>query len=124
MSETKSPAGPDNPDEGRKPAATKHPAWERHLDAIGDELLRLTTVCGVNLQEPGVVERILKNDEKVCGKKNPIGFRKLRELLLATFGSVNKAIDRIGPDQTKQIVDAIKERLDRRRELGGTKKPK
>jgi uncharacterized protein (DUF2342 family) len=119
MSDAKPPAE-DDPEEFKKAGATKHPAWERHLDAIGDELLRLTTVCGVNLQDPGVVDRILKNDEKVCGKNNPIGFRKLRELLMATFGSVNKAIDRIGPEQTKEIVDAIKERLDRRRELGGT----
>ena len=38
----------------------------------------------------------------------------------ATFDSVNKAIDRIGKDETQKIVDAITERLDRRRELGGT----
>jgi hypothetical protein len=101
---------------------TKHPVWARHLDAIGDELLHLTIACDVNLRDPGVVERILKNDETVCGRKNPIGFRKLRDLLMATFSSVNKAIDRIGPDETKQIVDALLERLDRRREVGGTAK--
>jgi hypothetical protein len=96
------------------------PAWARHFDTIGDELLRLTTVCGVNLREPGVVERIVKNDETVCTKKNTIGFRKLRELVMATFSSLNKAADRIGPEETKVIVDAIMERLDRRRELGGS----
>ena len=61
------------------------PAWARHFDTIGDELLRLTTVCGVNLREPGVVERIVKNDETVCSKKNAIGFRKLRDLVMATL---------------------------------------
>ncbi len=77
------------------------PAWARHFDTIGDELLRLTTVCGVNLREPGVVERIVKNDETVCTKKNAIGFRKLRDLVMATFSSLNKAADRIGPEETK-----------------------
>ena len=96
------------------------PAWARHFDTIGDELLRLTTVCGVNLREPGVVERIVKNDETVCTKRNAIGFRKLRDLVMATFSSLNKAADRIGPDETRLIVEAIMERLDRRRELGGT----
>jgi hypothetical protein len=116
MSENKDPAA-----ETEQPAAApKHRAWSRHLDAIGDELLRLTTICDVQLREPGVIERVLKNDETVCGKKNPIGFRKLRELLVATFSSVNKATDRIGASETKLIVDAIKERLDRQRELGGT----
>ena len=99
---------------------TKHRIWTRHLDAIGDELVRLTTVCGVNLREQGVVERILKNDATVCSKRNPIGFRKLRELLMATFNSLNKAIDRIGADDTRLIVEAIVERVDRQRELGGT----
>ena len=98
----------------------KNPAWLRHLDTIGDELLRLTTVCGVDLRQPGVVERIVKNDETVCGKRNAIGFRKLRELLMATFNSLNKAVDRIGPDETAAMVEAIMERLDRRREVGGT----
>jgi len=101
---------------------TKHPAWARHLDAIGDELLHLSTACDVQLSDPSVIDRILKNDPTVCGRNNPIGFRKLRDLLLATFNSVNKAADRIGEDETKQIVDAIKERLDRRRELGGGSK--
>ena len=97
-----------------------HPAWAHHFDTIADELLRLTTVCGVNLREPGVVERIVKNDATVCTKKNPIGFRKLRDLVMASFDSLNKAADRIGPDETKLMVDAIMERLDRRRELAGT----
>lgn len=105
----------------RKPA---HPAWARHLDTIADELLRLTTVCGVNLRDPGVVERIVKNDATVCAKKNPIGFRKLRELVIATFDSLNKAVDRVGPEETKMMVDAIMERLERRRELGGSPRPK
>src|ERR1044072_5323637 len=99
----------------------KNQAWLRHLDTIGDELLRLTTICGVNLRDAGGVERIVKNDETVCKTKNPIGFRKLRELVMATFDSLNKAADRIGPDETAAIVHAIMERLDRRREVAGGK---
>ena len=98
----------------------KHTAWKRHLDTIGDELLRLTTICGVDLREAGVLERIVKNDETVCTKKNPIGFRKLRELVIATFNSLNKAQDRIGPEDTRMLVEAIRERIEKRRELGGT----
>jgi hypothetical protein len=99
---------------------TKHPAWERHLDGIGQELLRLTIACNVRLRDPGVIDRILKNDESVCGAKNPIGFRKLRSLLMATYGSVNKAIDRIGPEELKLITDGIVERVDRLRAGSGT----
>jgi hypothetical protein len=114
MSEKEPPAT------GNQAKSSKHAAWSRHLDAIGDELLRLTTVCGVDLRESGVIERIIKNDETVCTKPNPIGFRKLRELVMATFNSLGKAIDRIGPQETQMIVEAIRERLDHQRELGGT----
>jgi hypothetical protein len=103
---------------------TKHPAWARHLDAIGEELLRLTIACNVRLRDPGVIDRILKNDETVCGTANPIGFRKLRSLLMATYSSVNKAVDRIGPEELKTITDGIVERVDRLRagakNTGGT----
>jgi len=100
---------------------SKQTPWARHLDAIGDELLRLSIACDLRLRDPGVIDRILKNDESVCGTKNPIGFRKLHSLVEATFSSVNKAVDRIGPEETKLITDAIMERLDKRRALGGSK---
>jgi hypothetical protein len=99
---------------------SKHTPWVRHLDAIGDELLRLSIACDVKLREPGVVDRILNNDETVCGTKNPIGFKKLHNLLKATFSSINKSVGRIGPEETKMITDAIRERLDQRRVLGGS----
>jgi hypothetical protein len=99
-------------------AKTKHTAWQRHLDAIGEELLRLSIACDVKLRDPNVIDRILKNDETVCGTRNPIGFHKLRNLIMATFNSLNKAMDRIGPDEVKMIAEGIKEWGDKRRALG------
>ena len=102
---------------------TKHPAWERHLDSIGDELLRLAVLCDVRLRDPGVVDRILRNDETVCGMDNPVAFRKLRALVKATFDSLNKAVDRIGPEEVKMITDAIVARADRLRAIGKGQAP-
>ena len=101
--------------------SSKNAAWSRHLDAIADELVRLTAVCDVQLRDPGVVDRILNNDETVCGKRNPVGFRKLRSLLVATYGSLNKAIDRLGPEEVKAMTDEIAARVDKHREAGGIK---
>lgn len=104
--------------------ATKamHPAWQRHLDTIADELVRLTAVCDVDLREPGVIDRVLKGDESVCGRRNPIGFRKLKSLLTATYDSLNKAVDRIGKDDTRALAAAIVARVDAHRAAGGKKK--
>lgn len=102
---------------------SKHTPWVRHLDTIADELMRLSVACGLRLREPGVVERVLRNDETVCGVRNPIGFRKLHSLVLATFNSLDKALDRIGPEETRMIVDAINERVDARLAAGGHSPP-
>ncbi|MCC7488495.1 MAG: hypothetical protein IT485_02505 [Gammaproteobacteria bacterium] len=98
---------------------SKHPAWKRHLDGIGEELLRLSVACQLTLREPGVIDRILQGDESVCGTKNPIGFRKLRSLLQATYSSVNKAAERIGTAEVKTITDGIIARIDELQARGG-----
>jgi hypothetical protein len=97
-----------------------NPQWSRHLDGIAEELLRLAIACDLRLRDPGVIERILKNDQTVCGRKNPRGFEKLRKLLMATYDSLGKAIDRIGAAETKQIAEAIAERMQERRDSPGT----
>jgi hypothetical protein len=97
-------------------AQQKNPQWTRHLEGIAEELLRLTIACDVRLRDPGVVERIIRNDMTVCGRKNEIGFKKLRKLLMATYDSLGKAVDRIGPAETKQILDAITKEMDKRRD--------
>ncbi len=96
-----------------------NPQWTRHLERIADELLHLAVACDVRLRDPGVIERIIRNDMSVCGRKNQVGFQKLRRLLIATYDSLGKAIDRIGPEETKAIVDAITEHLEMRRDSPG-----
>ena len=96
-----------------------NPLWSRHIDGIADELLRLSIACDVRLRDEGVVERILRNDASVCGRRNELAFGKLQKLVAATFDSLGKAIDRIGPEETRQITQAIIERVERRRSAGG-----
>ena len=97
----------------------KNPQWTRHLEGIADELLHLAVACDVRLREPGAIERIIRDNQSVCGRRNEIGFQKLRKLLMATYDSLGKAIDRIGPEETKAIVDAITESLEKRRDSAG-----
>ena len=97
----------------------ENPQWTRHLEGIADELLHLAVACNVRLRERGVIERIIRDDQSVCGRKNEVGFQKLRKLLMATYDSVGKSIDRIGPEETKAIIEAITEHLDKRRDSPG-----
>lgn len=93
-----------------------NPQWSRHLKGIADELLHLAVACELRLGDPGVIERVLKGDDTVCGRKNEIGFEKLRKLLMATYDSLGKAIDRIGPEETRKITEAIRAELAGRRD--------
>jgi hypothetical protein len=95
-----------------------NPQWERHFEGIADELLHLAIACNVRLREPGVIDRVLRNDITVCGRKDENSFRKMRSLLVAFYNSVGKAVDRIGPDDTKKIIDAITERKAKLRDSG------
>jgi hypothetical protein len=97
-----------------------NPQWERHFEVIADELLRLAITCRVRLREPGVIERILRNDASVCGRKNARSFRKMRNLLVAYYDSVGKAVDRIGPEETKKIIEVITERKKKLRDAAGS----
>jgi hypothetical protein len=97
-----------------------NPQWERHFEGIADELLHLAISCDVQLHEAGVIERILKNDASVCGRTNERSFRNMHNLLVAYYDSIGKAVKRIGPKETKKIIDAISERMKEQRNLGGT----
>lgn len=96
-----------------------NPQWERHFQTIADELLPLAIACGVKLREPGVIERVLKNDASVCGRKNEQGFHKMRSLLVAYYNSLGKAIDRIGPEETKKIIEVITKEKMKLRDAAG-----
>ena len=96
-----------------------NPQWERHFEGIADELLHLAVACDVRLREPGVIERILRNDASVCGQKNEQSFDKMRNLLMAYYNSVGKAVDRIGPQDTKKIIDAITKQKKQLRDSSG-----
>jgi len=97
----------------------KHPYWGRQIDAIAHELSRLAIVCDIELGRPGLAERILKNDESVCGRDNPKVFRQMRQHLMALFTLEERAIERLGPEDTKEILDQVRAAMIAIREAGG-----
>jgi hypothetical protein len=89
-------------------AKFKHSYWGRQIDGIARELSRLAIGCDIDLGKPGLAERILKNDESVCGRKNPKAFRKIRQHLMALFTVEVGAIERLGADDTKEILGQVR----------------
>jgi hypothetical protein len=99
----------------------KHRHWSQQIEAIAREISRLALVCDIKLGQPGLAERILKNDDTVCGKKNAESFRRLRQHLMALFPLEEHAVERLGAADTKEILDRVRESVLAIRNAGGSK---
>lgn len=91
--------------------------WGSQLEGVMKEISREAAICQVRLLDPGVIEAVLHDNPSVCGKDNPKAFKKLRELLMMGFVVQGKAVDRLGPLETQELVKTIRQHLSER--LGG-----
>ena len=98
----------------------KDPYWGRQIDAITHELSRLAIVCNIELGRPGLAERILQNDRSVCGRNDPEVFQQMRQHLMALFTVEERAIEQLGPDETKDILDQVRASVIAIRKAGST----
>ncbi len=95
--------------------------WAKNLDDVDREVARLATVCRVRLLDPGVIERVLANDESVCGSKNKLAFDKLHNALKMHYHVRDQTVGVIGEKATAaviaEIVASIRARIGK--QLGG-----
>ena len=96
----------------------KHTYWGRQIENVAHELSRLAIACDIELGKPGLAERILKNDDSVCGRRHPKAFRQMRQHLMALFNVEAGAIERLGPDDTRQILDQVRSAIISIRQAG------
>ena len=81
--------------------------WAKNLDDVDREIARLALICKVQLLDPGVIERVLKNDASVCGASNPIGFEKLRSVLMMHYNIRERAVEALGEAKTVALLKGI-----------------
>ena len=96
--------------------------WYGHFEEIDREIARAAVNCKVALLDPGVIERVIKNDSSVCGTQNERAFTKLRSLLMMHYSARDRAVVAIGEAQTLNIIGDIVARLRERHgdKLGGS----
>ena len=95
--------------------------WAKSLDEVDREIARLATICNVRILDDGVIERVLRNDETVCGSRNPLAFGKLRTTLMMHYHVRDQAVAALGEPKTMALVRSIVENLRTRigERLGG-----
>lgn len=95
-----------------------HKYWGRQIDGIAQELSRLAIACDIELGQEGLAERILKNDESVCRRRNPEAFQLIRQHLMALISVEEGAIDRLGAAETREMLDKVRAAITELRSAG------
>ena len=88
--------------------------WAKNLDDVDREVARLATICNVRILDPGVIERVLRDDASVCGSRNPVAFKKLRSTLMMHYHVRDQAMGALGEAGTARVVAEIVESLRQR----------
>ena len=81
------------------------------LDEIDAEIARLALLCQVRILDPGVVERVVRNDASVCGTNNPVAFEKLHNMLAMHFGVRDSMADAHGQALASRLEQQVIDRL-------------
>jgi len=98
--------------------------WAKNIDELDREIGRLCLLCQVRILDHGVIERVLRKDESVCGTAKPIAFAKLHNLLMLYFAVRKKSVEALGQVQTAQIeAHAVEQLRSRFAELLGNWPP-
>lgn len=86
--------------------------WIGHqFDELGIEMVRAAKLLDITLDQPNVVERIIKNDAGVCGTQNAQQFSKLRGLLMLALKLQGTSFEVLGPQETMEIADQVRNRI-------------
>ncbi len=88
------------------------------IDAVAHEISKLAIACDIDILQEGIGVQILRNDDSVCGRKNPKAFRLLREHLMAFFEVSEHAIERLGPNEVGEILERVIHSIRELRESG------
>ena len=81
--------------------------WATKFADIGREIVRLATICDVRILDSGVIERVLRNDASVCGTPNQVAFDKLRAVLMMHYSVRDGALESLGVEKTRLLVEKI-----------------
>ena len=89
--------------------------FDKDLDDLATELVRLSMLCGVRLLEAGVVQAVLENQSPV-GCSNERAFKKMRGLLVLAYHMIEDSAEVEGIEATAKMLDHAIEQASNRRD--------
>lgn len=97
---------------------SKFKSLKTQAGAIARELSMLTIACDIDIDQDHIAQRVLKNDETVCGRKNPKAFEKLRRHLMAFFPMEEAAIRGASAEYVRETLDEVRASIRALRDAG------
>ena len=79
----------------------------KSLEEIDEAILRYAMICDVPILDPGVIDRVLRNDASVSRKPNPDAFMQLRGLLVMHYHERKTASESLGEPAAALIAQQI-----------------
>jgi len=86
---------------------SKEKVYSRQFEAMAQEISRLAVACDIDVEQEGIGNRIIKNDDTMCRQHNPEAFRKLRETLMVLANLEIQALERMTPAEMKSSLDEV-----------------
>lgn len=87
--------------------------YESQFESVDREIVRLAIASGVDIVEPGVIERVIRADPSITTHANAVALRKLRGLLEVHYELAIESVDSVGSEESRRILAHVRERLAR-----------
>ena len=85
--------------------------WEKTVESVDLEIAQLAIMCPVRLLDPGVIQRVLDKDLRVCGDGHEAGFEKLRGLLYLHYEIQAQLAEELGPADAAEVIQRVRHHL-------------
>lgn len=85
--------------------------WEKTVHDVDLEIAQLAIMCHVRLLDPGVIERVLDNDVRVCRDGHEGGFEKLRGMLYLHYEVQARLAEELGPADAAEVIQRVRQHL-------------
>lgn len=88
-----------------------HEEWEKTVEDVDLQIAQLAIMCHVRLLDPGVIERVLDNDLRICGDGHESGFEKLRGMLYLHYEVQTRLAEELGPVDAAEVIQRVRQHL-------------
>lgn len=96
------------------PDSSERQHYKRQFGEIDAEIMKMASLCGIDILEPENLARVVRADASVCTKDNSIAWDKLVALLRMHYVVRSRAAEGMGQNEAQRLVyETVNELLER-----------